>query len=55
MKLSAYIVGIIAVLLLAYGIWSVGKWINYKLAYKSGVESTIRDMVKPECLKDTQP
>ncbi len=36
---------------LIYGLWLGGKWINYKLAYESGVETTVKEMVKPECLQ----
>lgn len=43
-------IGIITIVI-AYGIWSAGKWINYKLAYESGVELTIEEMVKEECLR----
>lgn len=37
-----------------YGLWIAGKWINYKLAYESGVQTTVREMVKPECLRGNQ-
>lgn len=42
------IVGLVSI----YGLWLVGKWVNYKLAYEDGVVSTIEEMVKPECLKE---
>ena len=41
----------IALLGAVYGLWAVGKWVNYKLAYESGVKATIEEMVKSECLK----
>lgn len=44
--------GIILVLGLVYGLWQAGKWFNYKFAYESGVEATVKEMVKPECLRN---
>lgn len=41
----------IILLALFFGTWSMGAWINYKLAYESGVKATIEETVKPECLK----
>lgn len=51
MKPVIFIIGIILAVLAMYGAYQTQKWINYKLAYESGVQSTIREMVKPECLK----
>ena len=46
------IIGIIAVLIvMSLGFRSCRKSINYSIHYKSHVEETIRDMVKPEYLK----
>ena len=44
---------IVSALLIAtiYGLWLVGKWMNYKLAYEDGVKTTVEEMVKPECLQ----
>lgn len=50
MKLIAAFMGIILALGMVYELWQVGKWVNYKLAYESGVSTTIKEMVKPECL-----
>ncbi len=50
MKALGYMLLISMGLAIIYGLWSGGKWINYKLAYESGVESTVKEMVKPECL-----
>ena len=38
------------VLIIAFKEAVTGKWINYKLAYESGVRTTVVEMVKPECL-----
>lgn len=43
-------IGVCCLLGAVYGLWLIGKWFNYKLAYESGVQSTIKEMVKPECL-----
>lgn len=34
-----------------YGLWTVGKRVNYKLQYHDMVVETVRDNVKQECLK----
>lgn len=44
---------VLAAIAVIYGLWLAGKWINYKLAYESGVTATIQEMVKPECLKES--
>lgn len=36
---------------ISFGLWKVGKKINYSLGYKTMVEQTIKEMVKPEALK----
>lgn len=47
-----------AVLLLAvglpigFGFWWVGKRVNYSLQYEDMVRATVREMVKPETLKE---
>lgn len=33
------------------GAWYVGRKVNYSFAYKSLVEQTVRELVKPESLK----
>jgi hypothetical protein len=34
-----------------YGWWRFKKALNYRFQYESMVEETVREMVKPECLK----
>ena len=43
------VLGIVG-LLVSYGAWIVGRKINYSLGYESQVESTVKAMVKSECL-----
>jgi len=50
MKHLVFATGIILAIGLCYGVWQAGKWFNYKFAYESGVEFTVKKMVKPECL-----
>ena len=50
MKNVLPIILVIAVCFTFYELWQFGKWVNYKLAYESGVEKTIKEMVRPECL-----
>lgn len=45
---------ILAGIAVIYGIWLGGKWLNYKFAYESGVESTVKELVKPERLRETK-
>ena len=52
MKLSAYIVAIVLFCAFSYGMWVLGKKINYAFSYQSMVESTVCDMVKHEYIKD---
>jgi len=41
----------IIVAALAIGAWSLGKKINYSLAYQTFVQETVKEMVKKECLR----
>jgi uncharacterized protein YneF (UPF0154 family) len=54
-KTFLYIVGVLLILTGLAGIilggWYVGRAINYKLGYKSMVQETVREMVKPEALR----
>lgn len=36
---------------LAFYIWKIGRGINYQFSYESMVTATIKETVKPECLK----
>lgn len=45
-----FIIGIILALGIIYEAWQFGKWVNYKFAYESGVEKTVKELVKPTCL-----
>jgi hypothetical protein len=47
-----YTGAIILISAIGYGLWVVGKTINYKLSYQSMVEDTVCSMVKPEYLKE---
>ncbi len=38
--------------LVGYGIWHLEKKINYNLQYKDMVRETVKEMVKPEALKN---
>lgn len=44
------VLAIIFCVILAYATWAVARKINYSLSYKSQVESTVKMMVKSECL-----
>lgn len=46
-----YVVGIILVAALSFGGWLMSRKVNYHFQYKSMVEQTVREMVKPEALK----
>jgi hypothetical protein len=35
----------------AYGGWRLQRWYHYKFGYESQVSETVRELVKPECLK----
>ena len=51
MKGTLSIVVVVIVILIGFLGWNVKRQINYNLSYKSMVEKTVRDMVKPEALK----
>jgi len=42
---------IIVVVMIIIGIWKIERAVNYKFGYENDVKQTIRDLVKPECLK----
>ena len=50
-KVIGYIMAIILFIAAAFGLWMVGKKINYALSYESMVRETVEQMVKEECLK----
>jgi 3D (Asp-Asp-Asp) domain-containing protein len=50
-NVTTFIIGILAVVILAVFLWWLGRYANYSLSYKSMVEETVREMVKPEALK----
>lgn len=37
---------------IAFGGWWIGKRVNYSLQYEDMVRATVREMVKPEALKE---
>jgi hypothetical protein len=49
------IVAVLFIVLMLYGSCKLSRWINYRWdwdhGYKSQVEDTVRELVKPECLK----
>lgn len=49
-QITITVIGLVAVILVSLGLWYVGRKIHYAVAYKSMVEQTIREMVKPEAL-----
>jgi len=50
------VIGIIVIILaFAYGCYWVGKSLSYSIFYEDMVVQTIRETVKPECLKDHSP
>lgn len=49
--LTLYLGVIVLFIALALGAWAVSRSINYSLSYKSMVQDTVREMVKPEALK----
>lgn len=52
MKDWAFYSGVIVLLIvMAVGSWFAIRSINYSLSYKSMVQDTVREMVKPEALK----
>lgn len=42
----------IAVLVISYFVWRLERSWNYSQGYEDKVHDTVRDMVKPECLKE---
>jgi len=58
MREFAYVcVALVAMLFLAgavYGMWSCERAVHYNLSYKSMVQQTIRQMVRPEALRETR-
>ncbi|HRZ18587.1 MAG TPA: hypothetical protein P5136_00895 [Methanofastidiosum sp.] len=54
MNLKSVVITLAAVIVCAaisFGIYYLGKKINYAVSYESMVKDTIKEMVKPECLK----
>ena len=45
-----YVLVIVLVLMFSFGCWLLARRIHYNLAYKSMVQETIREMVKPDAL-----
>lgn len=57
MKISEVILTVIIIVLFAsvsIFLWNLKRKINYNISYKSMVEQTVKDMVKPESLKENQ-
>lgn len=48
---AAMLVVLALAVMFAYASWRVGRYVNYNLSYKSMVQDTVRDMVKPESLR----
>jgi hypothetical protein len=53
MKVLAFISAFLLICLLGYGGWHLKRWWNWEFEYRQNVEQTIRDMVKEECLIET--
>lgn len=47
-----YVIGLIVAIAIAVGSFFVYRWFNYSFGYESMVQETVRQMVKPEALKD---
>jgi hypothetical protein len=45
------VAAIVLVVGVVYGVWAVSTLIKYKMSYQDLVVETIREQVKPECLK----
>jgi FtsZ-interacting cell division protein ZipA len=45
------IAGIVCIIAIIYGAYWIVKTVSYQVFYKEMVEQTMRNMVKPECLK----
>lgn len=58
MSTQVKIIGLVVIILLTWFVavpiaqWKISRWKNYTFDYRSQVEETVRDMVKPECLKE---
>lgn len=50
-KILLYLLAFVALAVLSTGGWIVGRNVNYALSYRSMVQDTIREMVRPEALK----
>lgn len=55
LKITAGIVAVALSVALAYGCWRVGRYVNYSLQYEDMVRATVREMVKPEALREVKP
>lgn len=42
---------LICILGLSFYLWKLGKQLNYEFNYKAMVADTVKELVKPECLK----
>lgn len=47
----AYILLFIVVAVLGVGAWYLERSVHYTWSYESKVQDTVKEMVKPECLK----
>lgn len=47
-----YLVGLFFALTLGYFGWHLERCINYRYGYEQAVQQQIRQLVKPECLKE---
>jgi hypothetical protein len=43
--------GLALVVAVGYGGWKLQRWYHYKFGYESQVAQTVRELVRPECLK----
>jgi len=50
-KYLLYSCGVAFIIISLFQLWIFGKKLNYTFSYKSMVEKTIQEMVKPEALK----
>jgi len=48
MKILAFL----GVSILAFGGWYLSRTINYSISYESMVKSTVKDMVKQDCINE---
>lgn len=53
-KVAAGFVVLTLSLAIAFGGWWIARKVNYSLQYENMVRATVREMVKPEALKDQQ-